>query len=64
VGCIQTAGLDFTALNPGYQAATSLPLVTHRNWTALISLGIPKLVRFAQIRPQQFSTVLMVFMVS
>src|ERR1700730_3681369 len=36
----------------GYQAATSLALVTHRNRTALILLGIPKLVRFDKIHHQ------------
>jgi hypothetical protein len=35
------------ALNPGCQTATSLASVTHGNRTALISLGISKLVRFA-----------------
>jgi hypothetical protein len=55
-----TASSDFTALNPGYHAAKSLASVAQRHWTALILLGIPKLVRFAQIRPQQLYTVLMV----
>jgi hypothetical protein len=34
----------------------------HGNLTALISLGIPKLVRFAKIRPRQPDTVHMVLL--
>jgi hypothetical protein len=49
---------DFAAINLGYQAATSLALVTHRNRTALISLGIPKLVRFDKIHHQPLLMVL------
>jgi len=48
------------ALNPGYQAGTSLASVVHRKRTALISLGIPKLVRFHKIQLQQLYTVHMV----
>jgi hypothetical protein len=41
----------------GMPTATSLALVTHRNRTALISLGIPKLVRFHKIHRQCSFTV-------
>src|ERR1700722_7718568 len=51
--------LDIAAINLGYQAATSLALVTHRNRTALISLGIPKLVRFDKIHHQPLLMVLL-----
>src|SRR5215470_330752 len=40
-------------LNPSYQAATRLAPVTPRKRTALILLGIPKLVRFAKIPHQR-----------
>jgi hypothetical protein len=45
---------DFAALHPGYQAARTLALsgadrtLSRADRTALISLGIPKLVRFAK----------------
>src|SRR5712671_7446410 len=46
---------DYAALHPGYQVATNLAPVMRRDRTALISLGIPKLVRFAKIRHRSVS---------
>jgi hypothetical protein len=44
---VEAPNRDFGFAQFGYQAATDL---AHRNRTALISLGIPKLVRFDKIR--------------